>query len=55
MALTGLQVHVSGFQVDVRSRSGSRLLMSPTAESESCDYFGVKVQINPVWVTTLLI
>lgn len=42
------------FQVGVRKRSGSRLLMSVTAESEACDYFGAKVQINPVWVTTLL-
>lgn len=43
------------FQVGVRRRSGSRLLMSVTAESEPCDYFGAKVQINPVWVMTLLI
>lgn len=42
-------------QVGVRRRSGSRLLMSVTAESEPCDYFGAKVQINPVWVTTSLI
>lgn len=36
------------FQVGLEKRSGSRLLMSVTAESEPCDYFGAKVQINPV-------
>lgn len=43
------------FQVEARGRSGSRLLMSLSAELEPCDYFGAKVQINPVWVMTSLI
>lgn len=43
------------FQVEAGSRSGSRLLMSLTVQSEPCDYFGAKVQINPVQVTTSLI
>lgn len=42
-------------QVGSKTRSGSRLLMSVTAEAEPCDYFRAKVQINPMWVTTSLI
>lgn len=42
------------FKVEVRGRSGSRLL-SLAAESEPCDYFGAKVQINPMRVVTSLI
>lgn len=47
MALTGPRVHVSRIQVEVRCRSGSRLLTSPAAESGPCDYFWCKGPNKP--------
>lgn len=42
MAPPGPRVHVSGIQVEVRSRSGSRPPTSPAAQSEPRDYFWCK-------------
>lgn len=47
MALSGPRVHVSGIQVEVRGTSGSRLLTSPPAESQPCDYFWCKGPNKP--------